>query len=134
MHGDEYGADVAEQLITFLKAHPDALPTATRLDVVPCLNPDGLAAYTRANANSVDLNRNFPSSDWAGTLSKKDYSGQLHLSGGTAPASEPETLTLVRLLRNGYGAVVSLHSHGGILDFNGPGEEPWRSACHDSAG
>lgn len=121
VHGDEYGSQVAEQLITFLRAHPEALPPGTRLDVVPCLNPDGLAADTRANADSVDLNRNFPTSDWAGTLSKKDYSGQLHLSGGTAPASEPETQTLVRVLRSGYVAVVSLHSHGGILDFNGPG-------------
>ena len=32
----------------------------TPLLFIPCLNPDGLSANTRTNANGVDLNRNFP--------------------------------------------------------------------------
>ena len=32
--------------------------------VVPILNPDGLLARSRVNANQVDLNRNFPTRDW----------------------------------------------------------------------
>ena len=68
--------------------------------IVPHVNPDGIEALTRRNANSVDLNRNYgyqwSSSEWA--------SGQYAFS-------EPET-NAIRLLEewNSFTAGLSLHS------------------------
>src|SRR5665647_3338198 len=37
------------------------------------------------------------------------------------PGSEPETKALLAYLKQGFAAVLSLHSRAGILDCNGPG-------------
>lgn len=68
----------------------------------------------------MDLNRNLPTKNWLKTLSMKDLSGQLHLSGGMSAGSEPETKALLDQLDEDFAAVISLHSRGGILDYNGP--------------
>ena len=31
---------------------------------IPCLNPDGMNENRRTNSNGVDLNRNFPTTNW----------------------------------------------------------------------
>lgn len=84
-------------------------------------NPDGLLRGTRANANGVDLNRNFPTKDWT---REKTYSRltlesprEVALDTGDAPASEPETRALVDLVRLlGVKRIVSLHSPFGWVD------------------
>jgi protein MpaA len=121
VHGNEYGAAVARSLADYLAEHPDAIPAGRRIDVIWCLNPDGRAHGLRGNAHQVDLNRNLPTSNWHGTLDSRDYSAQLDLNGGSAPASEPETRALLDVLKTGYRSVISLHSQGGIVDYNGPG-------------
>jgi hypothetical protein len=99
----------------------NSVPSDAEIDVIQCLDPDGQVAETRGNANGVDLNRNFPSPNWRGRLKAGDPSRREGLTGGTAPASEPETQALVTYLQRGYARVVALHSHGGYIDYNGPG-------------
>ena len=61
MHGNESTTTKALfDLFNFLKSNsPEAITIlqSCTLTVVPILNPDGAEVYTRANANSVDLNR-----------------------------------------------------------------------------
>lgn len=121
VHGNEYGTIVAARFAAYLAAHPAAVPAGVEIDVIRCLNPDGRALNTRANARNVDINRNFPTADWSSTLAAGDYSGELGLSGGSRPASEPETRTLLAYLQQGFSVVLSLHSAGGLLDYHGPG-------------
>jgi len=91
VHGDEpTGAAVARQVAAYLKQHHAQLVGRT-VAIIAEVNPDGLQAGTRANARGVDLNRNYPSSDW-----RRGKRGRL--SHGTGPASEPETRAVVRAI------------------------------------
>ena len=133
VHGNESGTAVAEQFVAYLLAHPGALPSGARLDVIVCANPDGYARRMRGNARSVDLNRNLPTADWRRRLSALNEPGGPGLTGGAGPGSEPETKALLAYLRRGFSVVVSLHSRAGILDCTGPGHAPSGGACRRSA-
>lgn len=122
VHGGEYGARAAKRLAGYLHANPSAVPTGATIHIIRCLNPDGAAASTRGNARDVDLNRNMPTANWRSELSSKDQSRYLfHCTGGASAGSEPEVKVLLEQLAKGYDSVLSLHSHGGILDADGPG-------------
>lgn len=86
IHGDEpAGLEVTAILRTIRIEEP------IDLWIVDTLNPDGLAARTRQNANQVDLNRNFPRR-WEpiGKLGYWQYAGP-------SAGSEPETKAMSRL-------------------------------------
>ena len=121
VHGNESGTAVATQFAAYLASHPAAVPAGAAIDVIRCLNPDGYARRTRGNARHVDLNRNLPTANWRRILKRGDPSGSLGLTGGAHPGSEPETKVLLAYLKQGFAAVLSLHSRAGILDYNGPG-------------
>ena len=56
MHGNESTSTRA--LLDFLKSPDlDQIMKGVSLYIIPVLNPDGLEAWTRVNANAVDLNR-----------------------------------------------------------------------------
>jgi murein peptide amidase A len=89
IHGDEREG---HEVIRRLRRHPPSLGVA--LWTVMTVNPDGVDARSRVNARGVDLNRNFPFR-WRpnAPLGSGDYQGP-------APASEPETRAIMRLVRH----------------------------------
>jgi protein MpaA len=116
VHGDEPETTVV--LSAALRSLP---PWALRCALVLGANPDGLQRGTRANADGVDVNRNFPTLDWseAETAYRWELDGpaEVVLSTGTAPASEPETRALLDLVdRLSPHAVVALHAPLACVD------------------
>ena len=98
IHGNEpAGIAVADALA---KAPPLA---NADLWLVPVLNPDGVSANTRQNANGVDLNRNFPF-EWQpnGQRGAVEY-------GGPSALSEPESQAAATLIR------VDPSDHGNLV-------------------
>ena len=100
--------------------------------IIPLANPDGLlkSPAQRMNARGVDLNRNFDTPDWSekamnywvGRTSKDP-----RRFPGDSPVSEPETQWLqTEINRFRPDVIVSIHAPYGVLDFDGPAEEPKR--------
>jgi len=121
LHGDEpTGCYVAEHLVGLL-AGSVAVPENVSVFVVTCANPDGRESGKRGNAHGVDLNRNFPASNWRLTRPNSTY-------GGAKPASEPETVAVMEIVRELHPALIlSIHS---IRDgrqcnnYDGPATRP----------
>jgi protein MpaA len=89
--------------------------------VVLAANPDGLIRGTRANANGVDLNRNFPTASWRpGTVTSRatiEEVSDVLLGTGAAPGSEPETQALLALIADlRPDAVIALHAPLACID------------------
>ncbi len=97
-------------------------PEALSCAVVLSANPDGTLRGTRGNFENVDLNRNFPTSDWtAKPLAYKwkwrDREQSVMIRPGKAPSSEPETraiLNLISELKPKF--IVSIHSPAACID------------------
>ena len=109
IHGDEpAGIAVARDLIT------DPSPRRILLWVIPDLNPDGVAAGMRQNADGVDLNRNFP---WRWRPIGRP--GSLHYSG-PHPLSEPESSAVRSLIwRRRPRVSIWFHQHQDVVDASG---------------
>jgi len=131
---------VAQNLVDYLKASPDAVPENIKVTVVPVLNPDGLEKVTatttatflvadvatnvsvlesgRFNGNTVDLNRNFDC-DWQENAKWQSK----NVSGGTAAFSEPESKAIKTYIEahNPAGVVVWYAAAGGV----------YASSCHN---
>jgi murein peptide amidase A len=97
---------------------------------IPMLNPDGLTAQPamRVNAHGVDLNRNFPTPNWA--RDAKIYWEQKTKKDprrwpGPEPLSEPESKFLHDEMASFKpNLIVSIHAPYGVLDFDGPTVPP----------
>jgi protein MpaA len=89
--------------------------------VVLAANPDGLTRGTRGNAQGVDLNRNFPASDWqpgpVAHRSTLDDPMDVVLSPGKHPGSEPEAKALMGLIDElKPNAAIALHAPLACID------------------
>jgi murein peptide amidase A len=107
IHGNEQGG-----LAITSAERRRRVPSGVQLWIVPELNPDGVAADTRQNADRVDLNRNFPY--------RWHYSSDATFYSGPRPASEPETRVLMRLVERIHPAVtITYHQHMNLVDESG---------------
>lgn len=89
---------------------------------IPCLNPDGMELNQRTNANSVDLNRNFPTKNWGedGSGAGSDASAYF---GGVSPASEIETKFVIDVIKKySPSFILTLHAPYKVVNYDGPAE------------
>lgn len=127
IHGDEPASvDAVEELRARLIAAGPARAGAS-VWVVPAVNPDGLALRQKNAVSDVDLNRNFPASNFA----------RAHAPGydpGPAPLSEPETAALAGLIADaGIEAVVAVHAPFACVNYDGPAAD-WAAAIARASG
>jgi len=84
-----------------------------RVRVVPTMNPDGQTVGRRTNANGVDLNRNWPASNFSPARAR-----------GESPADQPEVAALLRDVRTFAPDLLivfhSIGSEGPFVNFDGP--------------
>jgi protein MpaA len=116
MHGDE-----SETTVVLSEALRSIRTNSLRAAAILSANPDGLVRGTRGNARGVDLNRNFPASNWSaegvGYKSRDNDPQDILLSPGSCAGSEPETQALLALLEKLQPrAVVTLHSALACID------------------
>jgi murein peptide amidase A len=128
VHGDEItplylGIELAHWLVEHPEVHGKA-----HVVIAPMVNPDGFfhKPRTRTNANGVDVNRNFKTSDWSDKALKawkqKQRSDPRRFPG-SAPRTEPETVfqeQLITLIRP--HKILSVHSPLNHLDYDGPSQ------------
>jgi len=115
--GYEWNTSVlATQIIHYIELHPDIIPADVTLYILPMLNPDGEARdhgiSGRANANDVDLNRNWDA-NWEKEWNLFGCWNEEPISAGPYPASEPETIALINFIQSRhFSGIISYHSAG----------------------
>lgn len=113
IHGDEpVTALMLERLADELVERPPGRDTW----IIPCVNPDGVAAGSKNNARDVDLNRNFAAANWTAA----------HEPGyrpGAAAEDQPETQLLVDLIaRSGAQRLIAVHATFRVVNWDGAGK------------
>ncbi|MDB5947559.1 MAG: murein peptide amidase, partial [Ramlibacter sp.] len=94
IHGDELSSGSVALHWILLAQEPTQMPQPVHWRFIPVLNPDGALAHPprRANANGVDLNRNFPTPNWqrdAAVYWEKRTGKDPRRWPGPRPLSEP---------------------------------------------
>ncbi len=113
IHGDEpAGAPLVLKLAYYLQKNQYRLLRGRTVVLMPIANPDGLVKNSRHNANDVDLNRNFESSN---RINNKEF--------GLIALSEPEAHIINQLIKQyAPDRIVSIHQPYGCIDYDGPGQ------------
>src|SRR5512134_2572423 len=114
IHGDEAASVLqAQRLAEELIERPPGRMTW----IVPCVNPDGVLAGSKNNANDVDLNRHFAATNWSPVASRPGY------FPGTAPETEPEVRALVELIAtSGATRLIAVHATYRCFNWDGGGQ------------
>jgi len=119
---------LADQLIIELQNNPKMLPIDKTIYILPVLNPDGYnrdkGPDGRANANNVDINRNWDA-NWQANWTGVHCWNYRFITAGTGPGSEPETQALATfLIERKIIALISYHSAGlGIFPGGWPNDQ-----------
>lgn len=128
IHGDEYSSvSVLLKWMKILDRHHSGL---FHWRFVPAANPDGLlrTKSQRQNHNGVDLNRNFPTSDWDGQAWahwEQETNRNPRRHPGHSPASELETQWLVKQIEEFKpDVIISMHAPYHLVDYDGPPSAP----------
>ncbi|UKI42431.1 MAG: DUF2817 domain-containing protein [Candidatus Melainabacteria bacterium] len=118
-HGDEQDGEFLIQ--KYIDSNPKI--TKNRIIFIPVVNETGKAQNTRVNKNGVDLNRNFPTSNWELSKNKDDY------FGGEYKGSEEETQKLIKIIEHFKpDCILSLHQPYRCVNFGQPYNETYRIA------
>lgn len=131
MHGDELSSSaMAFHWIHLARVYGSSTAQAVHWRFIPALNPDGLFAHPakRVNARGVDLNRNFPTPNWARDSRiywEKRTGKDPRRWPGSQALSEPEARFLFEQMGSFKpNLIVSIHAPYGVLDFDGPSVPP----------
>jgi protein MpaA len=139
IHGDEplAGEMTLEWALRLFTLRDRKIEARNDWRVIPMLNPDGLFAKTRTNSHGIDLNRNFPSRDWADEAPAyfKSVGQKERRYPGEKAASESETRCAIAQIKDFKpDFIVSVHTPYHVLDFDGPRinfpkykDLPWRA-------
>ena len=131
IHGDEMSSSsLVFHWIEMAQKPISDMPLSVHWRFIPSINPDGLFARParRVNAHGVDLNRNFPTPNWARD-SRQYWEERTRRDPrrwpGSRPLSEPESRFLLEQME-GFkpNLIVSVHAPYGLLDFDGPSVPP----------
>ena len=116
IHGNESYADqLVEQTRKLLEHNFSHKNEAVTFIMIPCLNPDGMFSNCRANANHVDLNRNFPLWNFSDQTKFNCYN-----ISSLAPL-QPEILALLQLCKSHPPALMySIHQPLNLINYDGP--------------
>lgn len=121
VHGDEpEGVRLAHDFLQWLLEEEKLVsqthgrPRLRPWMLIPCLNADGFHANQRTNSRGVDLNRNFPSSDWNSHMKAPRY------YPGPKAGSERETQALIQLIEDEKPQlIVHFHSWEPCIVYTG---------------
>lgn len=129
IHGDEYSAiSIMFKWLDKLNKYHSGL---FEWRVVPLLNPDGLLEFEtaqRQNGNGIDLNRNFPSSDW-NNLAQDYWINKTNRNPrrfpGESATSERETQWFVGTIEYFQpDVIIAVHAPHSLIDYDGPNFGP----------
>lgn len=112
IHGNEMGtADLLSKLVEYITNNPSVIAAGKKVVIIPILNPDGYYDRTdKLNADEVNLNLNFGTSDWSMYGSEGQYAG-------TEAWSEPESRVLKSVVEKYLpDRMVSYHSSGSLVN------------------
>ena len=111
IHGDEMGTtDLLTRFVEEIKSDPSIISKTKHLIIVPIANPDGYYDRTdKLNADGVNLNLNFTTSDW------KEY-GPEGTYAGPQPFSEPESQAIKQIAEQYKPSImISYHTMGALV-------------------
>lgn len=89
---------------------------------IPTADPDGNVLDKRTNSNKIDINRNFPSTNWVHTDSAKLKEKKKPFWGGNYAASEIETQFILKIDSLYHpDALIILHQFMDCVQYDGTG-------------